>query len=112
MATKDRWITVRANGRETKVMAMNQVERKTLADFFRGQAHACYSEAIKELEEAREHLREIHGDGESIELAISAALVNVGEARGFLNAASDVAEGEDKAVTEALGARPKRGKRR
>ena len=74
---------------------MANADRKKMAAFLRERARDCYSEAGKDLAEARKRLSEPMGDGERIEGAICAALLTVGEARGFVNAASDIEEGDD-----------------
>jgi hypothetical protein len=74
---------------------MNTKERKRLADFMLGRQHASNEEAISSMEEAIATMRDPMGDMEAVERAIGDAILHLGEARGFGNAASDVRDCED-----------------
>ncbi len=69
-------------------------QRKTLATFMRSRATECRDEARKDIEDALALTLDPMGDPARIEDLLSSALVNMGETRGFYNAASDIDEGD------------------
>lgn len=76
---------------------MTTEQRQTLAKYMRERADECRKEAQEETQAALDAMRSADRgeivDSEAIEIALSAALLALGEARGFNNAASDIEEG-------------------
>jgi hypothetical protein len=70
-------------------------DRAKIAIFLRGRATECRAETIELLEGCIADLRDPLGDMEAVEVKLGEALVQLGEARGFVNAGNDIEERED-----------------